>query len=198
MKTQKINLRFGIISIVILLAAFSRLIPHPPNYTPVGAMALFGAAYFSKRYLAFLVPISAMVISDMVLNNVLYAQYFDGFVFFYSGFYWTYAAFIGIGLIGMHLLKKTKPHNILLASLSASILFFVVSNFGVWASGVMYPKDFSGLVACYTTAIPFFQNTVLGDFVYSGVLFGAFEFAQYKFPQLKLKTLSNGKNMSSL
>ena len=198
MKTQKIDLRIGIISLLILLAAFSRLIPHPPNFTSLGAMALFGAAYFSKRYLAFLVPLLAMWLSDLALNNILYAQYFDGFVFFYSGFYWTYAAFIGIGLIGILLLKMTKPHNILLASLSASILFFVVSNFGVWTSGVMYPKDFSGLVACYVAAIPFFQNTVLGDLVYSGVLFGAFEFAQYKFPQLKLKTLSNGEEMSAL
>ncbi|HTO36025.1 MAG TPA: DUF6580 family putative transport protein, partial [Flavobacterium sp.] len=184
MKKQKTNIRFGIISLLILLAAFSRLIPHPPNFTPVGAMALFGAAYFSKRYLAFAVPLLAIWLSDLVLNNVLYAQYFDGFSFFYPGFYWIYSAFIAIGLIGFFLLKKIKPLNIFLASLAASSLFFLVSNFGVWASGVMYPKDFNGLLACYTAAIPFFQNTIVGDLVYCGVLFGLFETAKYKFPVL--------------
>lgn len=198
MKTQKINIRFGIVSLLILLAAFSRLIPHPPNFTPVGAMALFGAAYFSKRYLTFVVPLIAMWLSDLVLNNVVYAQYFDGFVLFYPGFYWTYSAFIVIGLVGFFLLKRTKPQNILIASLSASILFFLVSNFGVWASGMMYPKDLSGLLACYTAAIPFFQNTLMGDLVYCGVLFGAFEFAQYKFPLLKLKTMQDGESMPTL
>ena len=189
MKNQKINIRFGIVSLLILLAAFSRLIPHPPNFTPVGAMALFGAAYFSKRYLALVIPIIAMWLSDLVLNNVIYAQYFDSFVLFYPGFYWTYSAFIVIGLVGFFLLKRTKPQNILIASLSASILFFLLSNFGVWASGMMYPKDFSGLLACYTAAIPFFQNTLMGDLVYCGVLFGAFEFAQYKLPLLKHKPI---------
>lgn len=198
MKNQKINIRFGIVSLLILLVAFSRLIPHPPNFTPVGAMALFGAAYFSKRYLTFVVPLIAMWLSDLVLNNVVYAQYFDGFVLFYPGFYWTYSAFIVIGLVGFFLLKRTKPQNILIASLSASILFFLVSNFGVWASGMMYPKDLSGLLACYTAAIPFFQNTLMGDLVYCGVLFGAFEFAQYKFPLLKLKTMQDGESMPTL
>ncbi len=189
MKRQKINLRFGVISLLILLAAFSRLIPHPPNFTPVGAMALFGAAYFSKRYLAFAVPILAMWLSDLVLNNVVYAQYFDEFTLFYSGFYWTYSAFIVIGIAGFFLLKRTKPQNILIASLTASILFFMVSNFGVWASGMMYPKSFSGLIACYAAAIPFFQNTMMGDLIYSSVLFGVFEFAQYKLPLLRLRTI---------
>lgn len=198
MKTQKINIRFGIVSLLILLAAFSRLIPHPPNFTPVGAMALFGAAYFSKRYLTFVVPLIAMWLSDLVLNNVVYAQYFDGFVLFYPGFYWTYSAFIVIGLVGFFLLKRAKPQNIFIASLSASILFFLVSNFGVWASGMMYPKDLSGLLACYTAAIPFFQNTLMGDLVYCGVLFGVFEFAQYKFPLLNLKTMQDGESMPTL
>lgn len=152
-------------------------------------MALFGAAYFFKRYLAFVIPLLAMWLSDLVLNNVVYAQYFDGFTFFYSGFYWTYSAFIVIGFVGLFLLKRTKPQNILLASLSASILFFLISNFGVWASGVMYPRDLGGLIACYTAAIPFFQNTMMGDLVYSGVLFGMFEFAQYKLPLLRLRTI---------
>jgi hypothetical protein len=188
MENQKIALRFSVISLIIVLAAFSRLIPHPPNFAPIGAMALFGAAYFSQRYLAFAIPIISMWLSDLVLNNVVYGQYFDHFVWFYQGFYWTYGAFIIIGVVGFFMLKKVQLKSVVLASLLAAVLFFVISNFGVWATGSMYPKNFSGLLACYTAAIPFFKNTLIGNLVYSGVLFGAFELAQYKLPVLKLKT----------
>ena len=187
---KSIQLRFGVISLMILLAAFSRLIPHPPNFAPIGAMALFGAAYFSQRYLAFAIPIISMWLSDLVLNNVVYGQYFDHFVWFYQGFYWTYGAFIIIGVVGFFILKKIQLKSVVFASLLAAVLFFVISNFGVWASGTMYPKNFSGLLACYTAAIPFFKNTLMGNLVYSGVLFGAFELAQNRIPILKIQ-LSN-------
>lgn len=189
MKKQKIDLRFGVLSLLALFAAFSRLFPHPPNFAPIGAMALFGAAYFSKKHIALILPIVAMWLSDLVINNVVYAQYFEGFTFFYQGFYWTYVAFIVIGVLGFFMLKKIQLKSVVFASLLAAILFFVISNFGVWASGTMYPKNFSGLLACYTAAIPFFKNTLMGNLVYSGVLFGAFELAQYKLPVLKLKTV---------
>ena len=187
MKKSTINIRFGILSLFVLLAAFSRLLPHPPNFAPIGAMALFGMAYFSQKYFALIIPIIAMWLSDLVLNNVVYGQYFDHFVWFYQGFYWTYAAFILIGVIGYLLLKKVKIMNLLLASVLASVVFFIVSNFGVWASANMYPKNFSGLMACYTAGLPFFKNTLTGDLVYSGVLFGAFEVAKYRYPMLKLQ-----------
>ena len=182
-----LNLRFGAIALMVLLAAFSRLLPHPPNFAPIGAMALFGAAYFSQRYLSFAIPIASMWLSDLVLNNVVYSQYFDHFVWFYPGCYWTYGVFILIGLIGLITLKRIKFQNLILASLLASILFFLVSNFGVWFSTNMYPKDFSGLVTCYTAGLPFFKNTIIGDLVYSGALFGAFEFAQRRMPSIQLK-----------
>ena len=188
MKRSKIHLRFGVLSLLILLAAFSRLIPHPPNFAPIGAMALFGSAYYMQKYLAFIVPIISMWISDLLINNILYNQYFDHFVWFYKGFYWTYGAFILIVIIGFFLLKKVKIKNLIIASLAASVTFFLVSNFGVWASGSMYPKTISGLLACYTAGIPFLKNTITGDFIYSIVLFGAFELAKYRFPVLKLQT----------
>ncbi len=183
------NLRFGTLCLMVLFAAFSRLLPHPPNFAPIGAMALFGAVYFSRKYLALIVPIIAMWLSDLVLNNVIYGQYFDHFVWFYQGFYWTYSAFILIGLVGFLLFRKVKVQTVLLGSLSASILFFLVSNFGVWFSGTMYPKDVNGLLACYSAGIPFFKNTLAGDFVYCGVLFGAFEYAQVRIPLLAQKNI---------
>ncbi len=187
MGNQKIALRFSVITLMIVVAAFSRLLPHPPNFAPIGAMALFGAAYFSKKYIALLIPILSMWLSDLVINNTIYAQYFDGFTFFYQGFYWTYMAFIFIGVLGFILLKKPKPQNIIIASLSASIIFFIVSNFGVWASGTMYPNNFSGLITCYAAGLPFFKNTLIGDLVYTSILFGLFEFAQNRIPFLKIQ-----------
>jgi len=182
--TQKLDLRFSVIASMILLAALSRLIPHPPNFAPIGGMALFGAAYFTKRHWAFIIPIVSMWISDLALNNIVYREYFDHFVWFYSGSLFTYGAFALIALLGIFALKKVHLYNLAASALGASVIFFIVSNFGVWLSGNMYPKDLNGLVACYVAGIPFFQNTVLGDLFYSAVLFGAFELSVRKVPRL--------------
>jgi hypothetical protein len=188
MEKNKIALRFGVISMIILLAAMSRLVPHPANFAPIGGMALFGAAYFSKRYWAFIIPIVSMWLADLVLNNVVYSRYFDHFIWFYQGCYWTYGAFILIGLVGLVVLKSIKVKNLILASLLASIVFFLLSNFGVWISTNMYPQSFSGLIACYVAGLPFFRNTIISDLVYTGILFGVFEFAQQKIPAIQLQT----------
>ena len=197
-KTTNITLRISTIVLFILIAAFSRLIPHPANFAPIGAMALFGAAYFSQRYLVFIIPVLSMWLSDLVINNVVYGQYFDRFVWFYDGFYWTYGSFIIIGLVGLILLKKVNLKRLIASSLVASVLFFIISNFGVWASGTFYPKNIAGLISCYAAGIPFFKNTLMGDFVYCAVMFGAFEFAQYKIPQLRLNKVFNEKKEGGL
>jgi len=178
-------MRFGVIALMIFLAAMSRLLPHPPNFTPIGGMALFGAAYFAKRYWAFAVPIVSLWLSDLVLNNAMYGQYFDGFVWFRADSLFIYGAFALIALLGIFALKKIRIPNLAASALGASAIFFIVSNFGVWFSGAMYPKDLSGLIACYAAAIPFFQNTLLGDLFYSAVLFGSFELSVRRFPQLQ-------------
>jgi len=185
MKKNKINLRFSVITLMILLAAMSRLLPHPPNFAPIGAMALFGAAYFSKKYWAFIIPIASMWVSDLILNNVIYGQYFDHFVWFYSGSLFTYGVFALIVILGMFLLKKVRVANVALSALLASVVFFLVSNFGVWLTSEMYPLSLNGLMTCYTAGIPFFHNTILGDLVYTSVLFGAFELCVRNIPQLR-------------
>lgn len=182
---KKIYLRFSVISVLIVLAALSRLIPHPPNVAPIAGMALFGAAYYSKKYWAYLIPIAAMWVSDMILNNVLYAQYFDSFVWFYSGSLFTYAAFALIVLLGSVTLKKKNVGNIIFSALGASVIFFIVSNFGVWLTSPLYAKTWLGLTSCYTAAIPFLQNTLIGDLAYTGVLFGLFEVSKSWFPSLR-------------
>lgn len=175
---NKIQLQTGIVSLLILLAAMSRLLPHPHNFTPIGAMGLFGAAYFSRKHLAFLIPFIGLWISDMVLNNLIYARlypefYGEGVVWF--GSVWVYLAFALIIVLGFVLLRHVKPTNLLAASLLASVLFFLITNFGSMLADPKYPKSITGLMAAYTAGIPFFWNTLLGDLFFSGVLFGSFE-----------------------
>lgn len=185
MATVKIDARFGVIALMIVLAAFSRLIPHPANFAPIGAMALFGAAHFRSRWAAFLVPLLAFWLSDLAVNNILYAQYNPSFVWFYSGFYWVYGATALTTCLGFLYLKKVKFFIVLGSSIASAFLFFVITNFGVWASGSMYPHDLGGLIACYVAGIPFYGGTLAGNLFYSMALFGGFSFLQYKFPALQ-------------
>ncbi len=184
MEKKKIALQFSIISLIILLAALSRLIPHPANFSPIGAISLFGAAYYGRRYWAFIIPILSMWISDLILNNVVYSGYFGHFVWFYTSSLWSYTAFILIALIGFVFLRRISVTNVIGASLTASVVFFLVSNFGVWVSTDMYLKNWSGLIDCYTAGVPFFRYTLSGDLIYCGVLFGVFELVKRSIPAL--------------
>ena len=164
--------RFVVLISVILAAAASRLIPHPPNMTSVTAIALFGGAYFSDRRLAFLVPLSALFLSDLVLG-------------FYRHMEVVYISFALIVSIGLWLQKHRTALAIAGAALGSSVLFFVLTNFGVWAFDALYPKTIEGLIACYAAAIPFFQNTLLGDLLYTAVLFGGFALLERRLPVLR-------------
>ncbi|MDD8018449.1 MAG: hypothetical protein PHP42_08750 [Bacteroidota bacterium] len=153
--------RYAVAFGLIFVAALSRLVPHPLNFTPIAAMALFGAVYFNKRF-AFIVPIAALAISDYILG-------------FYTEMYFVYASFILIGFIGLWLKNRKSIFTVGGTTLASSVLFFVVTNFGVWLTGTMYTKDIAGLTECYVAAIPFFRNTLAGDFFYVAVLFGVYE-----------------------
>lgn len=189
MENSKINLRFGIVAIMILLAALSRMLPHPSNFTPIAGMALFGAAHFMKKYWAFIIPLLAMWLSDLFLNNVVYAnlypEYYEGWLWFTPQGYWIYGSIALIILLGLFTLKKVKPKNLLLTSLGASILFFLITNFGVWLQGGMYPKTGTGLITCLSAGLPFLQNTILGDLFYTTVLFGSYELIRRNYLQPK-------------
>lgn len=178
------NKRFLIITGFIVLAVLSRILPHPYNFTPLGAIALFGAAYFSDKKWAIIIPLMAMWISDLILNNFIFAAFFDGLTLFNWGMVWIYGSLIFIALAGMKILKKISLPRILGSAVMASILFFVISNLGVWLTSPMYPLSFQGLIACFTAAIPFFHNTLAGDLVYCAALFGAFEYLKYRVPDL--------------
>ncbi|NTW26644.1 MAG: hypothetical protein HGA37_18240 [Lentimicrobium sp.] len=178
MKSEKIPLRFVVITAIVLMLALSRLLPHPFNFSPIAALALFGGAKYSNRFAAYLIPLAAVWVSDLFLNFAFYGR----FVPFYDGSLITYAAFAMIVLLGSLALKKFSAKNLLLTSLSASVLFFLVSNFGVWAFSGLYPYTAAGITACYAAAVPFFRNTLAGDLVYSFAVFYAFEFAMKRIP----------------
>ena len=171
----------------ILIAAFARIIPHYPNFTPLCAIALFGAKYFNNKYIAYLLPLLALWISDIFLNNFVLSQYFDGFTLFYSGFYWQYGSFILITLIGRKTLKNFSFVKLLGIGISSSILFFIISNFGVWFSSSFYSKDIFGLAACYVAAIPFYFGTLSGTIFYSFFLFGFYRFLINKLKKLNFE-----------
>jgi len=189
MKNNKIQLRGGLVIAIIAFAAFSRLIPHPWNFTPIAAIGLFGAAYFSKKSMAIIIPFAALFISDLLVNNIYYPvffpEFYKGFTLMAGGALWQYGAFALIIGLGLLTLKKVKPMGLIGTGIGASILFFLVTNFGVWLSyPAMYGSTPAGLMACYTAAIPFFWNTVAGDLFYIGLMFGSFEYLKNSYPSL--------------
>lgn len=172
------NQKIILLTIIIALAAISRLIPHPFNFTPIGAIGLFGAAYFKPKWLAFLIPIAALWLSDIIIMNGPMAAFYEGFQWF--GHTAVYLAFIIIIGIGFLLRGRVNVKSVIGASLGSSLLFFIITNAGVWLSSIVYPNTFSGLIACFTAAIPFFWSTLAGDLFYCGVMFGSYAwFTQY-------------------
>ena len=178
--------KVGIVTGMILFAALSRLLPHPHNFTPIGAIALFGAAYFSQKHLSILIPFAALWLSDLILNNLVYAQLYPelypGFVWFGSG--WVYAGFLLIALLGMRTLRQLHTLRILGTTVAASLIFYLLTNFGVWLNSPYYPQNIGGLLTSYAAGLPFFCNTLAGDLVYTGVLFGSFALLQRRVPAL--------------
>lgn len=148
----------------VLIGAVARLVPHAPNFAPIGAMALFGGAYMSKKQ-AFTLPILAMIVSDFFIG-------FDNIPMRIT----VYGSFLIMVGLGLWLKKRTSPINVVVSSLAASILFFITTNFTVWAFGTLYPHNFVGLYQSYFFAIPFLRNTLVGDLFYSGLFFGGYEF----------------------
>jgi len=175
-----LNRRFFTLVGITLSAAAMRLVPHPPNVTPIGAMALFGGAYFATRRTALLVPLTAMYLSDLVLGFFVYDYgWFHGLMPFVYG---SFAITVCLGLL---IRRRVTPLTVGGAAMTGSVLFFIVTNFGVWLVSHLYPKTMEGLVNCYVAAIPFFRNTLAGDVVYTMVLFGGFALAQRYMPVLR-------------
>lgn len=161
-----------IITAIIVFGVIARLLPHFPNFAPMGALALFAVAFYKRKYLALVIPGLAWWLSDLYLNNMIYNSA-DGFTLFTADQFFSLFALILIVILGKRLFKKVNAPNVMIGSLSASLIFFVVSNLGVWMQGILYPKTVQGLVECYSMALPFYRGTLVSDLIFTGVFFGA-------------------------
>lgn len=190
---QTLNPRFltllcFILAIALLRIANSAQLTPFANYTPIGAMCLFGGAYFSSRWKAFTFPILTLLVSDLVINKVIFQGKYG---MMYDGWYWIYGIFAIVVLFGKVILQKINVQNIALAVIIASISHWVLADTTVWIGGgtdlrTMLPlsHDWAGYVQCLTQGFPFMKNFLVGTIAYSGLMFGAFELLKVRFPKL--------------
>src|SRR3989344_4267322 len=162
-----------IVLCLIALGVSLRVIPHPDNFAPMAAIAIFGGALLPKR-LALLAPLGAMIISD-------------AFIGFHSLIVVTWGCYALIALASQLWLKKPNLLRMATITLGSSLFFFVVTNFAVWLTSGMYSLNIAGLARCFVLALPFFRNTLLSDLIYTSSLFGFYYLAaQLAHPQTKL------------
>ena len=170
-----------LIAVVLLMiaAACARLIPHVPNFTPVESLAVFGAAYLGRKQWAVVLTLVILYLSDFIINNTIARSFFpevDGLVWFDSYMIYNVLAIVGIVLFSSLILQKVNFKNVMISVLGASVIFFIITNFGSWASEKsIYTNDLSGLLASYTAGLPFFRTSLLSNLVFSGILFGGYE-----------------------
>ncbi len=172
------NRRFALAAALVALCTVMRVLPHPWNLTPVGATALFSGACFDRRRWSFLVPLAAMFISDTALQLFTGHGYHDLMPVVYA----TFAVIVVMGIA-----VRTRRNSALAVAAGAaggSTIFYIVTNFAMWMTSPVYPKTIAGLVACYVAAIPFFGTMLIGDLLYSALLFGTFVWAERTFPRL--------------
>ena len=171
--------RISAVIVIIAAGALFRFIPHWPNFTPVAAIALFGGTFMERKYLAFLVPFAAMFLSDLIL----------GFHAYMGAVYLAFGLTVMIGLL---LRGKTSTGNVILAAVSSSVLFYLITNFAAWLASPIYPNNFGGLIESYVAGLAFFNNgslglsfflnEVAGTLFYSGILFGIYALARRRIP----------------
>ncbi len=152
---------FFIFSVLVLLGSLSRLVPHGWNFTAIGAVALVAGLLISNKYLSILTPIAALLISDF-------------FIGFHNTMGYVYGAYALIAILGFAFSQNKQLKNILGLSLASSLIFFLISNFGVWAAGTGYAKTAEGLMQCYMMGVPFYRNQFSSDLILTPVLFYSF------------------------
>jgi len=174
----------GLIFIIVALGVFSRFLPHPPNVTAVAAASLFAGALLNSRVLAILLPLGLMFFSDFVINNTVSRSFFPevtGMVVWQPYMTWVYLGFGLTVLIGSLMLKKRDNKSKVLAVIVATLAFWVLSNFGILIQPGGYPLTVSGAIACFGAAIPFLINSLLGNLLFTFVIFGIYDFVNERY-----------------
>jgi hypothetical protein len=171
-KLEETIFRTMLIVGMIFFAAIIRIVPHPWNLAPVGAMALFSGAVIRNRVMAFVFPLLAMLAGDF-------------FVGFHILMPVVYVSFVISTAIGFWLRERRSAPRLGGAVLLGAIQFFLITNLGVWIFLNTYPKTFAGLMACYAAGVPFFWNALAGDICYSALLFGGLFLAERNYPALR-------------
>ena len=190
MEQKTFNPRTIVILLFMLAVACLRIILNTKtafslltNFTPIGAMALFGGAYFNKSWKAYLFPLLTLWISDIALSRFVYYHHWQ---LFYNGAYWIYGAFALMVIAGKYVLKNVSVKNILLSAFAITFIHWIIADLGVWSAGSLYPKTISGWWACLAAAIPFERNFLGGTLLYAAIMFGSFEWMKAKFPSLAI------------
>lgn len=192
----KINPRPVVLAALILAAGMYRLfmaggaLTPLANFTPIGAMALFGGCYYNDKWKAYFVPLLTLWLTDIILNRYIF---FHEWVFFYDGFIWVYGSFALMVLIGGYI-KRVSIKSVVFAAVAGAITHWIVSDFGVWlgggtdlTTGLPYTRDWQGFWKCLYLALPFMRNLLIGNLVFGALLFGCFERMQRRFPVLQLR-----------
>lgn len=198
MSLKKINPRAALLTLFIVLTGLLRvmsagkLLSPLANFTPIGAMALFGGTYFTGRWKSYLFPLLTLFLSDVMMMQLFYKTDSNGLL--YNGWIWTYGAFALMVLIGRYV-KKVNPATVITAALTAALTHWLITDLGVWLGGGLdittgkaLAPNWHGFVQCYLQAIPFLKNMLLGNIMYSGMLYGGFEILQKQYPLLRLQT----------
>ena len=165
---SNIGIKTSTVLILIAVLAFSRLIPHPPNFTPLLGMAVFAGARLDNKLFAILAPLTAMFLSDLIIG-------------LHSGMSIIYFAILANVLFGFYLKDRFSPLQIGGTLISGALIFFLITNFAVWYSGSFYPNDLAGLISCYMMGLPFFQNTIISSIMYGFAAFYLYEFLENRY-----------------
>ena len=191
MSLLKFNPRTTILLIMIVAIGALRVffnfnynISPMANFSPLGAMALFGGAYFNKSWKAFAFPLLTLFISDFILHQTVFKAYGNGFL--YGGWYWVYGAFALMTFAGKWIMRKVSVNTFLLSVLCCVFIHWIVTDLGVWIGSKIYAQTLGGFINCLAAAIPFEVRFITGTVVYGIVMFGLFEWMKRRYPSWQL------------
>jgi hypothetical protein len=172
---MKTNKQYIFLVAIMAFGLLLRLIPHLPNFSPVLGVALFAGVYFKNKWFAPIIPLGILLATDVYLG-------------FYSEIAFVYIPFLITVVLGFALRKRLNPFTLFGFSILSSVMFFIISNLGTFLLANIYPQTVAGLTECYTLAIPFFRNAILGDLFFTFAIFGFYELVKYGLPKLTFKT----------